>query len=410
MRNKILKRLGIVLLIIGIIGFIIYNMTSQFSKLQQGKLLSEILTDTIPFTYSSSGHILIKVKINGNKKASSFILDSGASNFIFSTRVDELKLDMNGRGIGINSNSNVFFTKIRSIDTLQIGTSKFVNTNANEIEFNYTCSDDIYGIIGIGVMRHLIWQIDFEKKEIIVAQKLEALSFHKEKIEICLSENKMSHHLRTKIRLNDQKKTITVLIDLGSNGSLKLKEAYVLGDSLILRSKKINGNLSKGLGGGNSKAKEKIYLADSLFFANSSYRIKNIPISSREKSLNLLGLEFFNKYKTTLSWKDKKLILEPYANAQNFIWDSYGFSIDYDRSLNKVIIKTVTENTPASRAELIVNSEIISINNETVIDESSFCNYMKLIQSNDTIRLKVSVNDVINSYVLVKEALFCSED
>ncbi|QCX37918.1 PDZ domain-containing protein [Aureibaculum algae] len=407
MKKKILKGIGVLLLImVLIIGFIIYNMSSQYKKLRQGELVSNIVTDTIPFTYSSTGHLLINVKINGSKKLYPFILDSGASSFIFSNHIDELNLEMNGRGFGIDANGSIFLTKIRSVDTLQIGNSIFENTNAKEVVFNFNCSEDIYGIIGTGIMRHLIWQVDFKTQKIIVSKKLTDLSFQKDRIEIPLTENKSSHHLRTLIKLNNQKKPIKVILDLGNSGSLKLNESYALEEGLNLEYKKIDGTSSKGLGGNNDKSKEKFYLSDSLEFEDSSYRIHKFPISTTPKAPNLLGLEFFNKYKTTFSWKDKKLILEPYKNTQNFIWNTYGFSIDYNKKLNKVVIKSVTEKTPASKANLIVNSEVVSINNIPFTDKSSFCNLKNLMKSNDTIKLKIKNDDLIKQHTLIKEPLF----
>lgn len=407
MKKKILKGIGVLLLIIVlIIGFIIYNMSSQYKKLRQGELVSDIVTDTIPFTYSSTEHILINIKISGSNKLYPFILDSGASNFIFSNHIDELNLEMNGRGFGIDANGSIFFTKIRSVDALQIGNSTFENTNVKEIEFNFSCSEDIYGIIGTGIMRHLIWQVDFKTQKIIVSKKLTDLSFQKDRIEIPITENKSSHHLRTLIKLNNQEKPIRVILDLGNNGSLKLKESYVLEEGLNLEYKKIDGYSSKGLGGDNDKNKESFYLSDSLSFENSSYMIQKFPISTSQKAPSLLGLDFFNKYKTTFSWKDKKLILEPYKNTQNFNWKTYGFSINHDKEENKVVIKSITEKTPASKTKLIVNSEVVSINNISFTDKSSFCDLKNLMKSNDTINLKIKNNDLIKQYTLIKEPLF----
>lgn len=409
MLRNILKGIGL-LFAVGIIiaSYFIYNIATQHKKMNQGELLNETVLDTIPFTYSSSGHILINVIIEGSETAYPFILDSGASNFIFNDHADEFDLDFNGWAIGLGANGNFFIPKIKKIDSLQIGNLKFKNINAEQTEFNFNCSDNIYGLIGIGVMKHLVWQIDFENKNILVSKTIEDLSFNENSIEIPLLKNKRSNHLRAILKFGKYRKTKSALVDLGSNSTLTLLEKSILKDSLQLKFKEINGKMSQGLGGENdSKIKEKYYLLDSLFFDKSTFSVANIPLSSSPNGLNLLGLSFFDKYRTTISWKDEKLILEPYDSIPNFIWNSAGFSTKFDYNLNRVIVNSVTENTAASEANVPLLSEIISINKHIFSDEASYCDYRYSKNKSDTLNLKVKDSiGAIKELVLIKKPIF----
>ena len=409
MLKKILKGIGFLFLIAIIIAsYLIYNIINQHNKLLSGELINETVLEEIPFTYSSTGHMLIQVKIEGSNQSYPFILDSGASNFIFSNHLNEFDLNSNGYGIGLGANGNFFLTKIRKIDSLQIGKIKFKNLNANQKDFNFSCSENVYGLIGIGVMHHLVWQIDFKNKTILISKKLENLSFGENKIEIPLLKNERSNHLNAVIQFKKNGKTKSALVDLGSNTNLTIQEKTILRDSLPLNSKNIKGTSSQGLGGeSSSDSNEKIYLLDSLFFNKTNYSVIKFPINSTPAGLSLLGLGFFENYKTTISWEDKKLILEPYDSVQNFIWNTAGFSTKYDKDLQKVIIKSITENTAASDSKIPLNAEIISINEYLFTDEASYCNYREAKIKPDTLNLKVKDSTgIIKEFQIIKQPVF----
>jgi hypothetical protein len=408
MKKKILKGIGILILLVVIfIGFIIYNTSAQYKKLSQGDLISNIAVDTIPYIYSSTGHILLNVKINGSKDEYPFMLDSGASNFIFNKFQNENELKKNGYAIGRNSSGKIFFSKIKKIDSLQINNLSFINLNAKEVELNFDCSEDIYGIIGIGIMRHLIWKIDFKNQIIIVSNKLDNFKFKENKIEIPLSENKFSHHISTSIKFRSQNRTTKVLVDLGNNGTLSLRENEVLKDSINFISKKIYGIGSSGLKDDSKrKSNEKIYLLDSIIFGNTNYSVKNLTAITNPTGLNLLGLGFLKNYITTISWSDKLIILEPYDNTLNFVKKSFGFSTKYNKETSKIIINSIIEDTPASNSKLLLNAEIISINNMDVTDLSSYCLYKSEEFSKDSIKLKVKESGLYKEYQFKKEPIF----
>lgn len=407
--KKILKGIGIILLLIAIsVAFFIYNTLSQYKKLKQGELNENFICDTIPFTYSNTGHITLGVKINDSSDEYPFFLDSGAGNMIFKSFTKNQNFEGNGFGISMGAKRNIFFSKIRKISSIQIGNAVISNVNAKETDFNFDCSEDICGIIGTGIMKNFVWVIDFQKQIIIISRQLDKNNLNGNEIEIPLSENKFSHHISTNIKFQKDKKTKRVLIDLGNNSALSLKEDLILKDSLSFKQKNIIGLGSKGLGqvDDNIRSKDKYYLSDNLIFSNSSYFVNDIPISASPNNLNLLGLGFFNKYKTILSWADKKLILIPNESTLNFVWKTYGFSTRYNKELNKVEIASITENTSASRAGIQLFSELVSVNSKTFLDSLSYCEYKGIRNWGDTIVLGIRENDSIKTYKLAKELLF----
>ncbi|WP_299838216.1 aspartyl protease family protein [uncultured Tenacibaculum sp.] len=411
------KRILVVIaFLIGILivfgGGTLYYFIKQQEKLGEGELFfGEKTSVTIPFYYSTSGHILIDVKFENSKKAYPFILDSGASNFIFKHHSSEFELESNGKAIGRGATGNFFLTSIKKVDAIEIDNIRIENLNFKEIEFNFNCSDEIYGLIGNGTMKHIDWQIDFEKQEIIMTQSLNDLKFGDNTIEVPLNINKSSFHIRTSLQFSKEKKYKRALVDLGNNGVLSLVEKDVLKDSLNLQTRKILGRRSEGLGGeSKSSSTEKLVLLDSLFFKNTDFNVQKVPAVMSPSSMNLLGLGFLKKYKTTLSWKSKKMILEPYDSVPNFIWKSNGLGTKFDKETQKLIVKSILNNSSASVQNVPLKAEILAINDTPITSEDVVCEFRSKKDTSDSLKIKIKHNNSVKEIVLTKEHVFLNNE
>ena len=134
--------------------------------------------------------------------------------------------------------------------------------------------------------------------------------------------------------------------------------------------------------------------------------IQNFPVRVSPTALNLLGLSFFEKYKTTISWSDKKLILEPYDSVQNFIWKTRGLGMKFKKKEQKLIVKSITENSPADRVNLPLNSEILELNGVSVTGEKVLCDYRSLKAKPDSLKLKIKYNNSVKEFTITKEVIF----
>lgn len=364
-------------------------------------------TDTIPFCYSTSGHIVIEAQLANQSKKNKFILDCGASNMIFTNRIPPSLLQKNGFGIGIGAKGNFFTTRIKQLESLTLGTHKFEGINVKQTDFNIDCSDDICGLIGTGIMHKLEWQIDFKKQVIYISNNTQNFNHRNNLIRVPLRLNQHSNHLSTAIQFRKHKKKHWVLIDLGNNGTLNLNEKTLVKDSVDFLYKCKIGKGANVLGKTDSKeTNEKIYLADSIYFASDSLMHQNIPIETSPGGLNLLGLGFFKKYKTTISWQKKELLLEPYETTQTFTWETTGFSLYFDNETKKTRIGTVIEDTPAYCTNITPNLEVISINGHKFPDEESYCQYRNQIDNSLWIELVVMENGSPKKYNFEKAPIF----
>jgi len=406
MMKKIFKIIGLLIVIFLIIGGIFsYMLNSNFKNLGHVELVDNKNNDTIPFRYSNSGHILIDVSLDNNKTFP-FILDSGASNMIFENFQSRKDLDNNGYSIGIGSSGSIFWSTIKRINHLRIGNLKFKNLHFKSVDINFECLD-AYGIIGIGVMRQLVWEIDFAKKIIIISDKIKNEVANKNALKFELSDNRFGHQLSIPIKLSKNSKIIQATVDIGNNSNLSLNEKYILEDSLSFSNKKIYGRGSSGLGDSEDEEfDEKLYLIDTLVFSRSKYEIHNFPIIAGQEGINLLGLGFFKKYKTTISWKDKKLIIEPYDSIQNYKWKISGFATRFNKKEKNIVVNSLIENSPASHKKISINEEVYSINGMRPLNEKEYCQMQLNLKNEDTLELKLLHENTIKNVQIIKQFIF----
>ena len=371
----------------------------------QGEMVSESSIDTIPFTYSSTGHIVIPVHVQGSQETFPFFLDTGASNIIFSSHKNQFKLKRNGFGIGKGANLNFFTTKINQCSLVQIGAFRFEEVNFEEVNINSDCINEICGIIGTGIMHNTEWQIDFENMQIIVADSLKHLQINPHATSIPLHQNKFTSHLSTRIKFRENKRSHSVLIDLGNSGTLNMKESTILKDSISFETKKVLGIDSNSLGKEKvSESEDSYFLADSIYFSNLG--VHQVPVTVAPKCLDLLGLGFFEHYKTTISYKTSQLFLEPYKTSPQFIWKTYGFFTEYDEEAKRPIISNIIENSPAANIDLPLYAEILSINEFEFCDKESYCRYKKSKSFGESVELTLNNNGKIEKYYLESAPIF----
>jgi len=403
--KKILKFLGIIIgssIILSIIG--VAYIHSNYKKLEKVEMNNDFVTDSIPFSYSNSGHILIDVKVQGNKKIFPFILDSGSSGIIFNNLVSEFDLENNGFHIGKGSNGKYFTTRIKKIDSIQVGSILFKNFNLEKAEHNFNCFQDIYGLIGTGLMHNLIWQIDFKKKKIFISKKINELKVGKKKLEFRLNENQFSHHLSIPVQLSSKSKKLYPIIDLGNSNNLNLNENLI--DSLSYDFQNVIGSEVNGLGDSKfSKSKHKVYLINRLIIGGN-YSVNKIPVTATPNGLNLLGLGFFKNFKTTIDWPGRKLILEPYDNEQNFNNKIFGLKIKYNELTKKIIISSILENSSAYKKNIQIESEVISLNDIEYSGKNNLCKYERILKNKDTIQIKLKFDNTIKEYQLIKNSIY----
>lgn len=391
-RNKILKTLLISLAVLVGLGFflIVFMLFIQQKVLSRGSYELSTTTDTIDFYYSSTGHILVDVYFPEYDQTYPFILDCGASNFLFSEHASKFNFRRSSFGLGKGAKGNFFTTRILKFGNIQIGNIQLEDINAQEIFYPSDCSSEAVGLIGTGVMRHFDWQIDFKKEQIVVGKTLDDLEFSSDTIAFPVRVNPGSNHLKTSIKFAEDKLPHWLLIDIGNSGTLLLRDKSVVQDSMGYREVLLKGQSTKGLGEKESSvSKEKIILIDSMRFRKSDFVVYNVSANTTPNALNLLGLGFFSNYKTTLSWSTKTVLLEPYDSVPEYSWKTYGFRMEYDKSQESTIISAIYENSSADAQQLPLYAQVLAIDSMPLKTAEDLCSFRSLAETPDEIILKL---------------------
>jgi len=356
-------------IVIAFIGLIIF-MTNIFKTLDQVELVSENVNETISFYYSESRHMLVDVRINGSETKYPFILDSGASSYVFKNMLEQQNLPDIGNAFAIGAGGGFLFPDIHQIDQLTLGNIEFKNVAAESIDkLPISCMENIFGILGKEAMQHLVWQIDFEKEEILIVSEQNQLTFDESANTIKLRENPYGHQLYVDTKLGADSLKARFTVDLGSNDYASTSIGKV--EKAIGRRVEMMGNASVGLDGEN---KSKAMIQEVKNFQIGDITIPHFSISASGTPMGLLGLGFLENYKTTISWKDNTLILEPYAE-QYFGRKGFGFGARFDEEANALLIKSIYKEFSADLAGLRPNTKIISLNGELMDTSNKYCDF-----------------------------------
>jgi len=382
--------------VIAFIGLIIF-MFNIFKVLDQVELVSENVKETVPFYYSPTRHILVDVRINGSTTKYPFILDSGATTYVFKNMLEQQELPDIGNGFGIGAGGGMLFPDIHQIDQLILGNIEFKNVAAESIEkLPMACSEAVYGILGKEAMQHLVWQIDFKKEEIQIVSERNQLTFGENADTIKLSENQYGHQLYVDAKLGTDSLKARFTVDLGSNDYASTNIRKV--EKVIGRKVEMIGNASVGLDG---EATSKAIIQEIDNFQIGDIKIPHFSVSASGTPMGLLGLGFLKNYKTTISWKDKQLILEPYAE-QYFSRRGFGISPRFDETANGVLIKSVCKGWQADELGLRPGATVISLNGQLMDTADKYCAFsfreieqLKVVYEQDGVEETVTLDKMV---------------
>ncbi|MCK8524248.1 aspartyl protease family protein [Aquimarina sp. D1M17] len=387
----------VIVIIIGIVG-IVYFFSNQYKK--QDQLVIEAAPEytSIPFKYSTSGHILIDAKIDDSQKKYSFILDTGASNHIFTNFPSEKIGSSIGRKISKDVNGKTTFPKIHSIANLEFGGIQLKKIAFSKANIKFPCSENIYGIIGKNIMHHFAWQFDFQNKVIHIAKEAKFLpNTNEESIKIKIETNIYSHHIYLPIQIGKSVKT-DIVLDTGFNGPLILNPKII---DQLYEIKKIDilGEASKGIGG-QSNSKQYLVNIDSLSIGKKHQLLLNTITAktNKDSSFKAIGLGVLKNFLVTIDWKNKMLILSKQTNNQNFKLKGFGVNLGYT---DEVYIKSVIKDSRSYHLGLRPNMKGFLVNGKLITNEEDLCLFENQLSHIDTLTL--SFPKLKKDFLLSKE-------
>ena len=327
-------------------------------------------------------HILVETYIEGMSKPLSLILDSGVKSLI-------LQRSLAGE---ISLEDTVDFTPWETyglVEQASIGAASFNQIGAYVVNFStpghplYCLSE--HGVIGASLMKHGVWQIDYEAQTITIAENLNQLIQTKSqrqdhrgqalfKVPMSFQENRPFIQLEV-----GHGRTIEVMVDTGWGGHLQLnRQDLSLQQQSMPPVATIQGVVEtlKGLSAFEQRVVSlaELTLGD-LVLHDYEIFVNDSPPESSEAAI---GNDFLRHFVVTFDWPGHMLYLEPIDRPQDMSprLEGYGFqSMAQGQSL---WVTGLYHPSPAADAGLQVGDQIVSINGDSYhpIPADQPCDYL----------------------------------
>ncbi|MDH4272141.1 MAG: aspartyl protease family protein [Candidatus Aminicenantes bacterium] len=344
------------------------------NRLGGGRVAQSGFKEVIDFTYVS-GWICIKARLNDEEQDRRFILDTysvcllreGLQSIPGLDVLDATK-DLGGKFEG--TPMRPLFPKFRKV---RIGRVVFEDIGAmvlSESSGSAVASMLEDGLIGANLMRHCLWQVDFEHRKITLADRIEALEGLENAVRIPFRPKPLQYSPDVEVILDGGEKA-SLQFDTGATGFISLLTPSL--KSLVDSGKAVawTAHLDRFIEEPGATGIETHYFVrvpslelGSCVFENLAVAVLN-PSKSELMNRGNLGLEFMKNFIVTFDWTSNTIWLAPIAGKEpkrNI--RTVGFTYGYRDGAMR--ISSIYAGSPAEKAGLRIDTPILSINGKPV--------------------------------------------
>jgi hypothetical protein len=364
-----------VLFVLSLVSFGAAAQLPEFmNRLGGGRVVQSNFKETIDFTYVS-GWVCIKAGIDDEEQDRRFILDTysvcllreGLLSIPGLDVLDATK-DLGGKFEG--TPMKPLFPKFRKV---RIGRIVFEDVGAmvlSESSGNTVSSLLEDGLIGANLMRHCLWQIDFEHRKITLADRIETLGGLENAIRIPFKPKPLQYSPDVDVVLDGGEKA-SLQFDTGATGFISLLTPSL--KSLVESGKAVawTARLDRFIEEAGATGIETHYFVRIPSFELGSRIFENLAVAvlnpSRSELMNRgnLGLEFMKNFIVTFDWTSNTIFLVPIADREpKHNIRTFGFTYGYRDGAMR--IASIYAGSPAEKAGLWIDAPILSINGKPV--------------------------------------------
>lgn len=395
----------------------IFNALKVAKRLGKSTLLDKEYATVLKFEYEN-GHIFIKAKIQNQNVESNFIFDTGAGTTVspeLSQKINFKKISLKG---DIDS-KDPLQKSFPMIDSLFIGNIKFLKTGAVEVEPSKITDPrckPFDGLIGANILKNSIWQINYETKELMVADKLSKLNNINDAIKIPFTPASITGSPILSIVLNDSL-TMNWILDTGFNGFITFSNED---KDIFLKKipkKDIVSNYSLGYNTiyGKDTSTAIAYLLNTTLNIGG-HNFSNVPVTfgkykniSRKKN-GVIGNKFLEKFVVTIDWKGNYIYLLPIQNRQ-LPHNQLSYGINYGFENGKLIVGAIWKNSDAEKQGVKIGDQITLFNGKNAIEisQKEICNFFDgntTLMDGQTLDITILKNTFEVNYTLKAYNLF----
>ncbi|HNW89862.1 MAG TPA: aspartyl protease family protein [Bacteroidales bacterium] len=291
--------------------FLVIVITLVSANLTQGQNTdTTTILEPVPFEYDNR-LIKINATINDSEEKHDFILDSGAPTFITDTITKRYDLAYVGSETAYDADGNVQKIHFYDIPEIGIGNKKVESTTVASNEkissMPILKGQHYAGLLGANAMKNHIWVINYNCREITLADDKETLSLPKNS---CTAKMRHDEWGRPIISATlSGKERLSFIVDVGYNGSLLLPKKYfskpIFNDTLSYAE---STTLSTGFATGNAQMNYKFLNTISI----GTLQAENVKSSTTGNNKDaLIGNEFLENYIVVLDFLNGQLTFLP---------------------------------------------------------------------------------------------------
>ena len=349
-----------------------YAQQTPQANSRQTRAASNQVLHRVPFEFYG-GHIYFRVRVNGSEPHW-FLLDSGAPDAYISTELAQaVGLRLQGSlGITGTGTGRIRAAYVRDV-TYNISGAEFTDGRsvaAPSQEFFHPLENSFgrsfHGILGYDFLNSFVVEIDYANQIINLYDPANyRYTGSGEIIPIRLNDKK-PYVNATLTPLEGSPIPSNIHLDIGYGGTLSLNGKFVAANNLIQSAGTTIETFRRGAGG---ETAARIGRVRSLQLGR--FTIAN-PTASfslvqgrgvRSDSSGSVGGQFLQRFKVTLDYSRKQMILEPNANfSEPFEADMSGISLVAERPDFRIVtVYRLVRNSPATEAGVREGDIILSV-------------------------------------------------
>ena len=337
---------------------------------------------SIPFELFGD-HIIIQVSVDGSENLD-FIFDTGAGLTVVD---DDVASELGISGKKIDMGEEYYDWQLIKHNTIAINNFpmekniKVYSTDFDHLEISLGM--DIDGIVGYDLLKHHSIYVNFDDKTINVydlgeaPKKGDAIPF-KFDTSIPVIEGNV-------VLNNGEPHDGTFYFITGAGATLDFNSPYAAKYDVINKTGKHYSYLVKGL----SKKETPHYEGHVISFSFGNQKIEDLPIGistategiqASKNVSGIIGSQIIRMYNFTIDYGAKMIYLEKdHTFDANFNVNCSGFDVQLADDKETVLIHEVFENSPASKAGIKINDELLKINGKSM-DEVDLPDVKKMLK------------------------------
>jgi predicted aspartyl protease len=354
--------------------------------------------EEVPFI-DRAGYYIIPVTIGA--QTYDYIFDTGGYNTVTSDIMSKNGLaELMKVAVG-SSNQVKSKISLSKIPRLSVGDIPFTDVGVFNFDFDDSPVIKCYtngGLLGKGVIRQSVWQIDYPNKIMRLADNVNKMPNLENSVKLKVELDRV---LNPFIQIEIDGRNQKFMLDFGYGGFISLTEKtaneYQFANSIE--------TYGEGTIGANGVKKESMYVSRLKTVKVAGQSIANqVAFYSQSNNYNLIGSDLAKHFIVTLNFQENELLLTPHSETAIDQFNSFG--VDMNTNGNEIYVNRLYKGLSAEVNGIKLNDILVSLNNFSV-DKQNLCDsYFKIreiLNQTDSLNMKVMRNNEEMEFILTKK-------